>query len=261
MKEITIQEIRMRQISLLLFLDKICSENNIKYSLSDGTLLGAIRHKGFIPWDDDIDVMMPREDYERFLSLSCKRFSNKRICSCFSDKKYPFPFAKIMDTETLINEGVDYDFDMGVYIDIFPYDKSSSCFSSRILFVLLIFFNYKISKICNDKKGRKIRQCIVKYCLPFLSLNKISRFINKMAIKENKKNNSVYRELCFLSYDVSQKAFDISMFENFIIVEFEKHSFPSISSYNDYLISKYGDYMTPPPEEDRKRHFSKAYIK
>ena len=125
MKQINIEEIRKLQISILLYVHEFCKKNNIRYSLSGGTLLGAVRHKGYIPWDDDIDIMMPRPDYERFVNEfneNRKDVEYKVICS-YNDSQFFQPFAKVVNTKTFLKETYKRPVaQMGVYIDVFPID-------------------------------------------------------------------------------------------------------------------------------------------
>ena len=102
MKAISIDALRQIQLRLLKCVDTICVENNLHYSLCGGTLIGAIRHKGYMPWDDDIDVMFPRADYEQFIKIVEKRLSNNlAVYTCFNKPDYYYPFAKLVHTTTI----------------------------------------------------------------------------------------------------------------------------------------------------------------
>ena len=120
MKDISLEELRKIQISILDEFSIFCEENKLNYLLTGGTLIGAVRHKGFIPWDDDIDVAMPRADYERFLSSF--NVEGYRIITPYNNEKYVYPFAKLVNSKTRIIEHTDTDSDLGIYIDIFPID-------------------------------------------------------------------------------------------------------------------------------------------
>src|SRR5699024_7471673 len=120
-----IKEVQKDQLDILIEFDRICKKNNIKYQLFAGTLLGAIRHKGFIPWDDDIDVCMLREDYEKFLNICNKDMKNEYFLQTYnSDTNYIMQFAKLRKNNTIFLERVTANCDIhhGVYIDIFPLD-------------------------------------------------------------------------------------------------------------------------------------------
>lgn len=125
MKLITKQELRDVQINILDAIDSFCIGKNITYWLCGGTLLGAVRHKGYIPWDDDIDIMMPRTDYERFI-VEFKGFDYLKVISHNTDESYPFAFATVNDTRTWKKETrlrKKYAKNICVNVDVFPIDS------------------------------------------------------------------------------------------------------------------------------------------
>ena len=125
MRDITeLEELHQIELDMLKEIDRICRRENIQYYLAGGTLLGAVRHKGFIPWDDDIDIAMARDEYERFLKVMKKeRHPYLKIFAMEFDKEYQYTFAKVVDTRTRLIEEIGKDLpDMGVFIDIFPID-------------------------------------------------------------------------------------------------------------------------------------------
>ena len=122
MKELSISELKTYQIKLLSIVNDFCNKNKIKYWLTCGTLLGAVRHKGYIPWDDDLDIGMLREDYEKFLALFNDSYSRYRVKSIENDNAFPYPYAKILDLKTVLYEP-DYNGNkLSVNIDLFVYD-------------------------------------------------------------------------------------------------------------------------------------------
>ena len=123
MKQMTTDEIKKVQLDILIYVDKICKDNNIKYSLAYGTLIGAIRHKGFIPWDDDIDIVLKRSEYERLLEVLYKDDNSKYMIFSMKDEGYFYPYAKVGDLDTIIREKNWPDIqNLGVNIDVFPVD-------------------------------------------------------------------------------------------------------------------------------------------
>ncbi len=125
MRKIEIDEMRQRLLSMAEYLQNICKENGLKMFLSGGTLLGAVRHKGFIPWDDDIDVHMPRPDYDRLIKIFKRKenIGKYKLLSHELNDKYVYTFAKLVDDDTLLIEDDIYSgVDMGLYLDIFPID-------------------------------------------------------------------------------------------------------------------------------------------
>ena len=125
-KEINLEKIKKSEIDILKYIEKICKENNIKYSLMDGSLLGAVRHNGFIPWDDDIDIMLLREDYDKLKRVILNDSNNSRYLYMSNDlyDDYLYPYAKLIDTETSAKEtGIKAPKNYGIFVDIFPIDK------------------------------------------------------------------------------------------------------------------------------------------
>ena len=159
MKTINTEELKKIQVEILDYVDKFCEERNIKYSLYAGTLIGAVRHKGFIPWDDDIDIMMLRSDYERFLKeLHEEKDSRYKILDFRYDHSYHYAFAKVIDSKTQLREEVIDPYDgLGIYIDIFPIDVlPDNKLKIRLVYLIQwIFFNIKSFKqtTINKKRG------------------------------------------------------------------------------------------------------------
>ena len=118
-RKVTLEEMRDLQLAMMDKIHEFCVERGIRYSLGGGTLLGAVRHKGYIPWDDDIDIMLPRPDYERFLKEFDGVYPNFKVLHLNNDRTYPYLFAKVYDSRTLL---VECRATMGVYIDVFPID-------------------------------------------------------------------------------------------------------------------------------------------
>ena len=116
-----VNEMRKIQMDILLFIHQFCIDNGIQYSLAWGTMLGAIRHKGYIPWDDDIDIMMTRPEYDRFCKLFHDERSIYKLYDVHTDKKWIYPFAKISDERTIRVEKNALD-EIGINIDVFPID-------------------------------------------------------------------------------------------------------------------------------------------
>ena len=125
MKEINVDELKKIQIEILDYVSDFCKKNNINYWIDSGTLLGAVRHKGYIPWDDDIDIGMLRDDYEKFMSLFNKNNKSNYVFDCFElNKKCPYPYGKILDTNTIMYEPDEKTgIKSSVFIDLFPYDN------------------------------------------------------------------------------------------------------------------------------------------
>lgn len=124
MKQVTGEQLKKIQLEILDVVTQFCDANGIRYWLDSGTLLGAIRHKGYIPWDDDVDLGMLREDYERFLSIFNKSNDRYRAVSLENDPKFYLPFTKVCDTTTVLYEPDEKGFKLHINVDVFPYDRA-----------------------------------------------------------------------------------------------------------------------------------------
>ena len=170
MKEISDQELKRIELDILKVIHQFCKENGVDYYLCGGTLLGAVRHGGFIPWDDDIDIYMPRPDYERF--ISCFKEENYRVLTFRSTRGYPLPFVKVCDCRTVLREKLGPDIpECGVFVDVFPLDGLSNEMEkasrihrvNRFLLYLLGLAGSKRQKVHNLKS---LCKKIISYMLP-----------------------------------------------------------------------------------------------
>lgn len=258
MRELKSEEVKKIQINILKAVDKFCRENNIKYFLSGGTLLGAIRHKGYIPWDDDIDIMMPRSDYNKLLNLLNQKKWDFRIKSKEIDSKFPFTFAKIEDITTVLIEDTQVKYEIGINIDVFPLDGFPENEEESIRFVKKIVFLRNIYSLKIIKFNRK-RKLIKNICL-FLSKislltinmeNLIGKIVNMS--KKYDYNSSRYVGCVVWGYGLRERM-NKDIFESSIEVEFENNLYKAPIGYELYLKHLYGDFMKLPPEEKRNTH-------
>ena len=265
MKEIKdVKEIQKIGLNILKYVDKICKANNIPYSLCAGTALGAVRHGGFIPWDDDIDIMMTRENYNKFLEIMDKTSSNQFKCIHHPDY-YNF-FAKVVDTSTKLEENNTKNHpDMGVFVDVFPLDKMKDSMKGKDIKKV---YNYQIlSSLASSKKFIKSNHGFLRTCLKFCvylyaKLFGSKHWINKFNKKATKLQNQNTNLIGMYDDYLERTIFNKSMFENFTTIKFEDSEFPIVADYDTYLSQMYGDYMTPPPVEKRVTvHSFKAYKK
>lgn len=267
-KYITPDELKSLLLDLLCEFDSFCKNNGIRYYLIGGTLLGAIRHKGFIPWDDDIDVCVFREDYEKLLSIYKSSNPNYSLISMKSDKKYYYPFAKLVNTSTvLVEEGQEKN-PLGVYLDIFPIDNcpgktlEEACRNVDKMDFYRWMRNFKI--ITFDKRRKWYKNLILAVgkiiTFPF-SRRTISELIERKAIENINLDCQYVGELVNTAYGYGE-VYDKSHFAEGVEVYFEGKKFVAPKDYDYILTSMYKDYMKLPPIEKRiSNHNSKCWYK
>ena len=239
---------------MLKYLHEFCQENNIKYFVGYGTLLGAVRHKGFIPWDDDIDIIMPRKDYDKLIELFNKQNSAYKLKNIEIDKKYPYNFSKIYNTETTLVENLYSKYNIGIYIDIFPLDGwPKNNFTIKLLYLLekiTKIKTYKISKLHGFKKN--VILILLKPLIIFISTKNIFHFINKICYRAEKEEG-VIGNIVANVYGNKEKM-EKKWFSDSNESEFENIKVNIPVGYDNILRCLYGNYMTPPPMELQISH-------
>ena len=266
-KELTIEETKKCGLGILQSVHEFCIKNNLKYLLAYGTLLGAVRHKGYIPWDDDVDIIMPREDYEYFIHNFGDE--NYDVYAPNTNDKYFLPFAKAYDKRTIklpkiyMPEG----FEIGFNIDIFPVDTFSSLDDYKVIRKKEMKLLKKLVFSIRIIEGKSPIQILKRIYASFYSdrknMNKIANEINEFTRKHNDLNKSqtiyVQDELYVTNVDW---VFPIDVFGNPLLFDLEGHKFYGPKKYDEVLTTCYGDYMTPPKEEDRaSTHEYNCYYK
>lgn len=266
-KKIDINELKAIQTDILRIVHNYCESNGLLYFLSYGSLIGAVRHGGYIPWDDDIDICLLRKDYDKIVveyNKVCP--SNTRICSIETDDAYFLPYAKIEDTRTVLKEYVDNPMTIGVNIDLFPLDAVPSDERKRkILFSRMSFYrrimDLKLVKVDFQRRGivKNVALFLAKSLLFFVSPRSIAVHMVKLIDKED--NESEY--ICDLvaGTGINSCFHRISTREQ-VDIKFEDVVVKTMAGYDEYLTKTYGSYMTMPPEKDRvSHHVFKAWWK
>ncbi len=254
MREMSDKEIKDCIYDCMIYLDEVCRKNNIKYFISYGTLLGAVRHKDFIPWDNDADVIMDRENYEKFFEVMQKENSNYKLLSYFSDDDYFYPFYKLVDKRTKCEELTFKDIrNMGIYVDIFPIDYLPDDEHERIKVINRIKRKRTWLSLRNIKSTTFIKNFVKRALTLFLNTKKTVRDID-IECKNCTKGCNYMSVLCW-----GIKVFKKDIFDEIIELTFRDHKFLAPKKYDEYLTICYGDYMTIPPVEKRIVHNYKAY--
>lgn len=265
-----IRKIQNIEKNLLVELTNFLDKNQINYFLDYGTLIGAVRHKGFIPWDDDIDISMTRKEYNRFIEVA-RNNSNKIndyiIISAPELNNSKFPYCKIYDTRYRVEEKVAHIKDEWLWVDVFPYDD---LIDDEIIEIKRIKKIHKLNKILNlkkidyknlyvvtDNKFKLILKFIVKLFLYIIPYKFIIDLILKEAQRNNNENNNKVQNLVIAS--IYRYGITKSDLNEYIEIEFEGYKFKTIKNYDKHLKYIFGDYMQLPPEDKRETHIERIW--
>lgn len=267
MREMTIAEIRQTQISILKAVTEYCDKNNLTYYLAGGSLLGAVRHNGYIPWDDDIDLFMPREDYEKFFQFfNLNREDSFKAIHIENDPDYYLVMGKVIDLKTTLIENVGIAKPIGVFLDIFPLDVFPDNKNMLRQVVRRTGFLRKILSLKSIKlrKGRTWYKQILLILIHITLMPVPVRFIIKHISKESQKYNNTAdctrtAAMVMLTYG-EREIFYKEDFEDRCRLSFEDGQYWAPKNYDRVLTQLYGNYMELPPiEKQVTHHDNKAY--
>lgn len=270
-RKLSLKEHQAILYEILYAVDDFCKNNNISYFLAYGTLLGAVRHKGIIPWDDDIDLYMFRTEYERFYQLiNQKPIPGYTAYSIYNTPNYYYPFIKIGKNGTLLKEPFKYvpSRGIGINIDIFPLDGCPSndiikCrkYTKTLRNKVWESLHYWTCLSWDKFVGLKSKLFYFKYIIPSYKKKKLIACYKYC--KHNSVEESRYISNCVWAFEPEKGVFQKKLFESTKYVQFGHRYLPIPMGYNEILKSIYGDYMTLPPENKRKsthEHSGGVYI-
>lgn len=241
-------------LKMMKEIHQICMEYDIKYSMLAGTMLGAIRHKGFIPWDDDIDLSMTYDNYKKFIDVMAHLNHPWLEIEYPLEKNYNY-FIKVYNKNTTLVE-IDYQNDIkGVFIDVFPvvcagdtYEEVNRRITKCSFYKALL--SRKLGTIKNDTlKGKTFE---------FLSYFFPKRFLYNRIIASYEEANSKERKLSTVLFSWNKDTMPTEMYRKISLYNFEDTQFCGFSNYDKYLSDKFGDYMKLPPEDKRNPHHFKV---
>lgn len=265
-KEIPLAELKVLQMDVLSVLDEFCRNHQITYSLACGSMLGAIRHQGYIPWDDDIDIYLLRSDYEKLIQLFPDDYKGISLLSLERSKRWDKPYGKAHNNQTIVIENANSEACYGVNIDVFPiddvpddeedwrnYDRQRRILQtkySKIVSIIPLRFQPNLF----------VRWLFYKIYKMFMSNRKMAERIDQYSKKWEGKGYSRVFECCQGIFQ--KKPFKKSLFDSVVDYPFEDRQFLGFENYDEYLSNGFGDYMTLPPIEKRvTHHTSNAYWK
>lgn len=268
MEEISIEVIKERLLKVFKFTIDFLEQHNFHYVAACGTVLGAVRHKGFIPWDDDIDIYLPRKEYNQLITMRDELQKQGYDIQSINQLGYYLPFAKMIDNNTTIWEEERFPYITGIYVDIYPMD----CFDISDLKLKLmqgrsmqLFRRYQIAihpftkkKLLYDIKHihpNRVRIHLQKkLCknVPEKYLNKFKRFQDKYSSYTGNK--------CVCVTQSRGLVFQKEWFEDPVYMDFEGIKIKIPKDYKTYLTLFYGDYMQLPPEDKRHSDHKRVYM-
>ncbi|MBQ2153956.1 MAG: LicD family protein [Oscillospiraceae bacterium] len=258
MKEIPVEELRPIQLGIMDELDAFCRSHDISYMLIGGTLIGAIRHKGYIPWDDDIDIGLLRPDYDRLLVEFQSASGHVKLLKPEQSPNYHFAFCKAIDTRTILIES-DKKHALGVNVDVFPLDSMPDTMEEcrEHLRHLKRYHNQLIVKYMHLRKGRSPLKngLILLSRLPLRLIPDrflLHRITGLMMQYEKNRSSKYVANLCGAWGE--KEIYTRSDFLHPIDAEFEGRQYRIPDCYDHVLRGVYGDYMQLPPESQRITH-------
>lgn len=273
MNELTIKEIQEISLEILYTVSIICEEQKLRYALIYGTLIGAIRHHGYIPWDDDVDIMMPRPDYDKllvFLKHHLHEYPHLQVFNREECPEYPYMITRISDDRYILDMANEKPFGMGVFIDIYPYDGLGKTKKEAVKYGLK---GDRLSSLCYQATRKRFA-----IETTTSTVRKVLKFPAHLYAKMRGKDyfqDKLERLARIKDYDASEYVgcviwlsggkkdiFPRKWFDETIMMPFDKYEFRIPKNYDAVLRHGYGDYMQLPPEKDRiGHHFYKVYKK
>lgn len=264
MREVSIRDVQLKELEILKDVAAVCEKYKIQYYLSGGTLLGAVRHKGFIPWDDDVDISMPYQDYCRFIGIAQRELGDKYfVQTSRTDPNWYRPHAKVrLNGTAMIEKGLtSYHIHQGIWIDIFILSGISNRYEFKIKQKIITIANYLQAddyfrandRLTMEKTVGKMGiffLCLL-YKLPFVFRSAVHDLLLKMVFnsKRKKYTTEIWSNMTNL--------YDSEIFDgNSTLLQFEDSFFHVPQQYEKYLEVQYGDYLTLPPEDKRETHMA-----
>nr|WP_294369107.1 LicD family protein [uncultured Ruminococcus sp.] len=257
-----LRKVQLTQLEILKKIDNFCKSNGIRYSLAYGTMLGAVRHGGFIPWDDDMDICMPREDYDKF--LSCWKDTDEFLLQNHKtnyDFKQTFSKIRKKNTAFVQKTEIGKNYQKGIFVDIFPMDrKPLSRLKKYKQMNNIMMYQLFMRGYVPENNGFLIKLGS-KLILKMHSKNKYDILANKHLNKIVKYNDNSKLPFCdTCTFSDMHKSYDNDLFDELDNIEFENETFSVVKNYRKFLSECYGDYMKLPPKNEQTWFHHPVYI-
>lgn len=254
-----LRQLQLVQLEILKKIDHFCKEHGLHYSLYAGTLLGAVRHQGFIPWDDDLDICMARDEYNKFIEL-WKKYSPKDyiIQNKETDRKFSQSFTKIRkDHTSFLQKGeIKGEYHQGIFVDVFPIDRMPNGYIKRKIFTWNCLKYQVLTREFIPPKGSYIQRLISKLIL--IATPKSKRMLARECLLNKICRYNADQRLNTVAIEILKtivSPLPQNFMTEFIQIKFEDTEFMCSANYKEYLTIKFGDYMKLPPESEREwRH-------
>lgn len=250
------EELHNTQYGILLEFDRVCKKHNLKYFLGFGSMLGAIRHEGFIPWDDDIDVLMFYEDFEKLKKISANEWNDGFFLqSPETDKEYNRCFVKIRNSNTtlIVDDLADRDINHGVAIDVEPLvslaDNKLARKKQYIDTQLYMLFRVGVPPLNHGKLLYILGRFILTIISNTTKRKLINYFLNRVLLYEGQ--NTEYLYVVNGNVELMRDLHKRRLFDQIVMKKFEKDLFPIPQGYDEWLTTRYGDYMKLPPDDEQ----------
>ena len=257
MEKLDFRSIQLEELKLLLAFKQFCEKYKLKYYLCGGTLLGAIRHQGFIPWDDDIDVCMPRPDYEQMIRIVKETQEIDLIA--FELDNCTYPYAKLVNKQIIVKREIEGQDDQFLWMDIFPMDGIPSSLKETESLYRKIHILIKSLLLSKTKLGygsslvKKIGKFIVIPLLRVYGSRRIACILRRIALSTNYEEAEYAGGVVWGLYGIGERMIKAD-FEKEAYKEFEGTIFPVFSCWHEYLSGLYNNYMELPPEDKQQCH-------
>ena len=259
-KRVDLEGIKKISLDILMDIDRVCRENDIKYSIVGGTLLGAVRHGGYIPWDDDVDIAMLRPEYEKFLGIYPKKGKYK----LFDNRTHPdyyYLFGKVVDGHTeLIEDDLNRIKGMGICVDVFPVDRVDSKGAKRKVRKLNFYKKGLMKNIFDIEKTSKSKLRLI---LKKMIYRKDFQYYHDKLSELMQSENGDETDKVSIQGEMFKNLWMMprNLYDEYIDIGFEGKKVRCMKDYKTFLEIRYGDYMTLPPVEERKAHPRKVYFR